>query len=200
MLIAQSGTKGYGIALDLASYKRFFPDVPQGVSYYLAFTHVVHHFIQRGSASAPAAFTFDHRKESDYNAGRLYDHLINRPDWAEHPFLDTKVPFDSRQNPRIQIADLVARETMKVLDNQIGPKTRPMRKSIRALDESLRFSFDLWGKDWFRSYSESMPELERVTGLRRQDYQTWLENQKLIDNESNKLRFIVWREQQDSAS
>jgi len=130
-LIARSSLRGFGVALDLAGHREFFPDVPQDISYMKCFTEVLKHFIQNSATSPehPLEFTFDHRQESEYHAGLLYSSMINWNEWSGRDiFLRTKISFDSRKNPPIQAADLLARETMKHLDNMVGPVRRGIKK------------------------------------------------------------------------
>jgi hypothetical protein len=129
ILLANSGLAGYGQAIDLTPKNAVFPE-SEVLAYYTAFQRVViamKNFAQH--AGDVAEMTFDVRLESEHNAGFLYGAIReNEPDWA--PYLASKISFEfAKDNPRIQIADLLAREAMKALDNQIGPKKRPTRKS-----------------------------------------------------------------------
>jgi hypothetical protein len=72
----------------------------------------------------------------------LYDNISARKEWADLLSFAEKISFGSRKNPRMQIADLVARETMKgflcALENA------PYREPFRALASSegrLHFDF-----------------------------------------------------------
>ena len=195
-LIVKSSVKGYGVALDIGSYRQFFPDLPRDVEYYKAFSHVLRHFLERATTRQPVDFTFDTRVESEFNSGRLYDCMVNRPEWKG--FAANTVHFSSRKNPRIQVADLVARETMKCLDNRIGPVKRDMRQSMAALDQSLRFSFDLYGKEYFEGYRRRFSEIEKRAGITRETYHGWLRQYCLSDNMSNRYHYLVWLDNKDA--
>ncbi len=137
-----------------------------------------------------ADITFDTRMESDHNAGLLYANVReNEPEWA--PFIGSKVSFESsRENPRIQVADLFAREAMKALDNFIGPIKRPLRKSWGALRETGRFHVDALSSDWFADLKRHMGELEEITGLHEGDYIAWLGKNNRHHNTTNLIHFM----------
>jgi hypothetical protein len=149
-------------------------------------------------------FTFDHRQESEYNAGFLYDSMVNSVEWKYHNvFMETKISFDSRKNPRIQAADLFARETMKHLDNIVGPKTRPMRRSMKALmDSGDRFRFFFCDREWEtnrRKIAEAFDRMQNFLGIEPEpsvwaEYQYWLATNRLVDNLSNRFRYLTWRD------
>ena len=97
------------------------------------------------------AFTFDHNLEIEHNAGELYQRLMMHPDPDEHEYkksLEDKISFASKKEISIQAADLVARETMKILDNRIGPKDRHTRISARILEEQKRIRFKILDRQW----------------------------------------------------
>jgi len=201
-LIANSELRGFGVALDLAAHQEFFPDIPKDISYMKGFTEVLKHFIQnsRMSADDPLEFTFDHRKESEYNAGTLYSSMLTWNEWkGKNIFLGTKISFDSRKNPRIQAADLIARETMKHLDNMIGPIQRPIRKSMKALASTKgRIKFDFLMREYFRGWASAMGELQMLSGFTRDDYGRWLkQNNMATDNISNRIRFLIWTQNEE---
>jgi hypothetical protein len=196
-LIANSDLRGYGVALDLRAHREFFTDVPEDISYMKGFTEVLKHFIQhsRMSADEPLEFTFDHRQESEYNVGALYSSMVNWNEWkGKNIFLGTKISFDSRKNPRIQAADLIARETMKHLDNMIGPIQRPLRKSMKVLASTKgRISFDFLMREYFQGWANAMGEMQVLSGFTRDEYGKWLkENNLAADNISNRIRFLIW--------
>src|SRR6202167_3916711 len=77
-ILAHSDAGGWGVALDLAGHRRFFPGAPHEYCYYRGFTDVVlvmrklakQHFGERVKC------TFDNRLESNYSAGRLYTIML----------------------------------------------------------------------------------------------------------------------------
>lgn len=132
------------------------------------------------------------RPEGEHNTGLLYAMAKHTKDWNH--YLDSEIGFAcSKTHTRVQVADLFARETMKSLDNQIGPKKRPPRKSWACLRETDRFHADAFGKEWFLSLKANMPELEKGTGMSMRDYAEWLRKTKrMIDNISNRFDYMKY--------
>ena len=214
-IIASSDLVGYGVAIDLAAFKELFPGVTTNVAYYKCFTEAVYRTVrtvERGGKQAPppdgfakVEFTFDRRLETEHNAGVLYDSLANSPEWSgkdRNHVLATKVFFEGSENPRIQIADLVARETMKALDNVIGPVKRPQRKSMTALTSTHKFFFDLYVREYFEGWRAKAEELAKAekesSGLCLEGYQDWLARFKRRDNWTNRFRYLVWHNANES--
>jgi len=191
LLLANSGLNGFGIALEIQAFRKFLPTVPHDYAYYRGFVDVVHMLVSvAGSAKQEIKIIFDHRKESEYNAGRVYDFMVNLPEWKENVFLDTKVSFESRTNPRIQVADLFARETMKHLDNIIGPVKRGPRKSMLTLDATTRFTWLSLGHDYFEEHARELGGQRFIH--QNQFYLMWLLQDGLQDNLANRFRFLSW--------
>lgn len=137
LALVASPVAGVIISVDLAEYRSVFPDQLPDSAYYACVSKLIrgmsldcHQWNERVAADPRSGdpmidivrFVFDHRKESASNAGCLYA-AIKNTDRPERAQLLGAVSFDSRKNPRIQMADLVAREAMKELDRQVGPKT-----------------------------------------------------------------------------
>jgi hypothetical protein len=213
-LIVSSELHGVGVALDLASQRESFPDMAEDFGYYHCFMHVVSNLVEEAELLNDESgirdnvtFTFDHRQQSEYNSGVLYDWMVNSVEWKHHNvFMDTKISFESRKNQRIQAADLFARETMKHLDNMVAPKRRPVRRSMEALMAcGDRFRFFLFDREWEvqrRRLADGLDRLQQFLGLPDPDeghipYGTWLQDNRLHDNMSNRFRFLAW---QDSSS
>src|ERR1700722_5219555 len=77
-LLCASRLMGFGAAIDLAGHRLHFPDIPVDIPYYWCFRKVVHQCGKWTRWSVPqdtVKFTFDQRKESDYNAGVLYNYM-----------------------------------------------------------------------------------------------------------------------------
>lgn len=202
-ILAHSGVRGYAAAFDLGAWLELFPEVPQDVGYYKCLTEVIKHFsytpdYHRG---VELEFTFDHRPESEYNAGLLYHYMVTLPEWQERKvFLGAKINFGSRKDVRIQAADIVAREAMKHLDN-LGK--RPIRRSMQALAElpGAPFRFDFFTRDYCLDTRAKWTELENMTGMSRGAYAAWLkENGLASDNWSNRFRFVNYLNLKDVAN
>lgn len=192
ILMAESHVRGIGIAIDLMAMRRVFPEA-EDISYYRAFLRVMDVMQDCAMRNGDVAeFTFDMRLESEHNVGLLYGSAReNEPSWR--PYLADKISFEfSRKNPRLQVADLLAREAMKALDNKIGPKKRDTRKSWIALGDTGRFEIEAYSDDWFNDLRKHYPELEKKVGFRSQDYLNWLAERKRIHNITNLIMFIDW--------
>jgi hypothetical protein len=199
-LLADSGLCGYGHAIDLIARNKAFPE-SEDLAYYTAFQRVViamKNFAQR--AGEIAEMTFDMRLASEHNAGFLYGAIReNEPDWAAH--LASKISFEfAKNNPRIQVADLLAREAMKALDNQIGPKKRPIRKSWQALLDTTRFVTYGFSTDWFEDLKRKLPEAEKQMNMNRDMYIEWLRQRNRQHNVSNLFQFADWTAKRDRPS
>ncbi len=197
ILLANSGLAGYGHAIDLIAKNKAFPE-SEDLVYYTAFQRVVGAMVNFAQcAGGVAEMTFDMRSQSDHNAGFLYGAIReNEPDWA--PYLASKISFEfAKDNPRIQIADLLAREAMKALDNLIGPVKRPTRKSWQALLDTKRFVTCGFSTDWFESLKLAMPEAEKKMNMNRKMYLEWLRQRNRQHNVSNLFQFADWTAKRD---
>jgi hypothetical protein len=198
-LIANSELHGRGVAVDLVGYREFFPSVDQEQAFNKCFVEVAVRLIKKAIelGHRELKFTFDHR-QGEYNTGILYNSLTARPEWTENIFFENEISFTSRKNPRIQVADLVARETMKGLDNIIGPAKRTLRKSLVALaTTNQRFQFDYLVRDYFQDMKGKMSELEKLAGFSESDYRVWLLKYKRPDNLTSRFSFLVWLDAED---
>lgn len=139
-------------------------------------------------------FTFDHRKGSEGNAGTLYSAFINQPEWKDANILSGKVSFDSRSNPRIQIADLVAREAMRELDRRISSPDKRQRKPFIALQRLEAFKFI----ELDRRYCIELRDLVQTSGDEPR-YWEWLRNTgrvqhgKPMDNFGNRFSHYMYQ-------
>lgn len=178
---------GYGAALDLAAFRRTFPQVPNlDQGFYGCFMRVVHLLTETATTHKESIeFTFHHRQKSEFNTGQLYDAIVNMPEWEANSFMSQTISFTSDKNPRIQMADLVARETMKGLDNQLlGFPPREYMKILCARG----FKMHILGKEYCAGWkieTDNDPELAQLLA-------DFLNKNRLIDNPSNRIRFIHW--------
>jgi hypothetical protein len=194
-ILAHSKAWGWGVAIDLAGHRRFFPGVPHEYCYYRGFTDMV--LVMRKLAKQHfgemVKFTFDNRAESNYSAARLYDIILKEEAATENDrYLFPEISFAcSRQQPRIQIGDLVARETMKDLDNLVGPVRRPRRRSMTAIIDSERFGFRSYYAQWFSDMRQQIGEIENKTGTSYPQYLAWLAKSKRVDSPSTRFDFFA---------
>lgn len=196
-ILASSRLAGRGVALDLMALREFFPGIPAEIGYYKCFAMVIIWLVEHAAAKLGELieFTFDARRESGHNASKLYDLIANKTNWTHNIFMGEKIHFSTRENSRIQMADLVAREAMKALDNQIGPVPRAPRKSMLALCTEGHINLGVLDRkycaDW-RAAADCIKDEEPISGA---SYQTWLNGEKLVDNWSNRFRFMEWLEE-----
>lgn len=197
ILLANSGLCGHGHAIDLIAKNTVFPEAVD-ISYYQAFQRVIVAMKNFAShAGDIAEFTFDMRMESAHNAGFIYGSLReNEPEWT--PYLSSKISFQfAKDNPRIQVADLFAREVMKGLDNYVGPVKRPMRKSWESLAKTGRFLADYFSVDWFQHLKRKMPEVEKQLNMGFDKYLEWLKQRNQQDNLSARFQYVDWTARRD---
>jgi hypothetical protein len=110
--------------------------------------------------------------------------------WPASSYLQENVRFASRKYIGIQVADLVARETMKHLDNLVGPIKRSTRRSYSALMETGRFRFTFFDKQWFADFRGDFVNVASSCGVEFKEYQAWLGERGLTDNISNRHRYM----------
>ncbi len=197
VLLANSGLAGFGQAIDLIAKNKVFPE-SEDIAYYTAFQRVVFSMKNfAGHLGEMAELTFDMRMESDHNAGLLYGALReNEPDWSPH--LASKISFEfAKTNPRIQVADLLAREAMKALDNHIGPVKRTIRGSWQTLRDTGRFETDSFSTEWFEDLKKKLPDFAQSLGMQKSDYVTWLRARNRQHNISNMFHFVNWTGRRD---
>ena len=189
ILLAESGLGAWGFAIDLRAQRKVFPDAPD-ISYYKCFLEVVQAMKNCAAYNGTTArFTFDMRRESEYNTGLLYAMVVR--DWKDHVF--SSIAFEcSGDNVCIQVADLFTRETMKALDNIVGPVKRPDRKSWLVLHDTGRFHINVIGEAWFESLKRQLPRLDEQTGMSFVGYTDWLKNNNLQHNTTNMFLYMDW--------
>jgi hypothetical protein len=195
-MLAFSELIGLGIAIDLVAQRIVFPQAPD-LAYYKAFTEIMA-FIKRIATryKQPAKFVFDISTENEYNAGLLYDNFrSDDPEMMQ--YFDAEISFvPAKYSPRVQIADLLAYEAMKALDNTLGPKPR-RRRSWEALRATDRFEVFSFSEEWFKDLKRHLPELEQKVGFNQQDYTKWLNEKNRHHNTSNLFHFVNWIAKQE---
>lgn len=191
-LIAGSGLIGQGVAVDLQAFKDL-PLVPLDENpYYICFHAVLIALASHSQYCIPRdriKFTFDRNQQIEYNAAALYDHMINDDDTEGFEYIKLmhdELGFATRKTIGIQAADLIAREAMKTLDNQIGPVSRPARISTKVLWESGRVKFRIFDRPWL----EKMINKARRDQVLAEGYFDWLEKTR----RQNTLANMLWYE------
>jgi hypothetical protein len=189
-LVAESGLCGWSFAIDLAAQRRVFPNAPD-LAYYKGFTEVIEAMNRFATHYAQdVSFAFDSRRESNFNAGILYQ-MFRGATTIDVPDDETLRFASARDEPRLQVADLVAREAMKALDNQVGPKKRPPRKSWMALYATERFVIEVVGLSWFESLKDQLPRMRQDLQLDEANYLEWLRESGQQHSVTSLLRYIA---------
>jgi hypothetical protein len=130
------------------------------------------------------------QSDRDYNTRSLYE-LIHHADPTASAVLGKSISFgDHRNLIGLQVADLLAYESMKDLDNQLAARPRRTRQSLVELRRSRRFEYV--GYDG--------PRLERHRRIgdalhgdpaRGRRYNAWLAASRLKDSLQNRLLFTA---------
>lgn len=197
-LIAKSGLFGYSHTMDLIAEREAFGNtLLPDARYYWLFSKVVASCARYGYLCVPqetVEFTFDARLESNYNATQWYAYMQSLNEWEHRAFIADKISFATRKTVGIQIADLVAREAMKHLDNIIGPVKRPMRLSMKALNDTQRFGFRFYTGQYFSGFVKSLEDLENDPSfpVKRAAYGAWLKQRGLTDNHANRIQYFAY--------
>lgn len=198
---------GFSVSLDLIAFCEVFPENLRDSGYYQCFSKVLQihsdnarQWNERVSANPNCGdplitleFTFDHRQASEGNAGTLYSAFINQPEWKDANILSSKVSFDCRSNPRIQMADLVAREAFRELDRRVSSPHKKRREPFLALERHGAFKFI----ELDRKYCIELRGLVQASGDEPQ-YWEWLRNTgrvqhgKPMDNYGNRFSFYTY--------
>jgi hypothetical protein len=197
-IVADSKIRGYGPSFDIASYLENFPGANPEYGFYHGFTGLLKRFGNIALTDRKQVeFTFDNRQGMEYNMNLLYEGFIGSSGWkGTGIFFSNKINFDTRKNPRIQAADLIAREAMKFLDNYVGPVRRTHRESLKVL-ANHRIQFDAFEGPYFKDFRAKMPELEKRMRMNVADYHAWLLKSKQPHNESSLFRFIKHLDETD---
>lgn len=190
-VLAWSGMHGWGIGVDLAGYRKAFPHITLDWAYQKCFVET---FIRINRDSIALGykdlkFTFDTR-QGQGTISLLYEYLKGWPEWSEFPLsFGDKIDFGTRKNPRIQAADLFARETMKGLDRHLQGLSR--RKSLITLGTSCRhFQFVYLMSEYFSQMKKALGARIRST---RDDYARWLIGTNAQDTITSRYRYEMLR-------
>ena len=182
-ILARGPLAGVSVALDLASHRAVFKDPLDDVGYHkclgdllVLFARLAVRFNDTQAQDDPVKvqFTFDHRKQSERNAGTLYSLLINEPEWATADVLGSRISFDCRTNPRIQMADLFTREGMKEFDRKITNRSPKPRTSWQVLDATRKFQWVEYDRAYCEWLSGEIADIRLEMGVSAGGYQQWL--------------------------
>lgn len=195
IMLAESGLGGYGFSIDLNAQRQVFPEAPD-IAYYRCFIEVILAMTRcAASNSETVRFTFDMRREGEYNTGLLYDMMTKNPQLKER--CASSIAFEcSKENSRLQIGDLFAREVMKMADRIVTKDERPPRKSWLALSNSGNFHAEIVSIDWFQDLKVKMPILSASSGISREGYLQWLTEKHQQHNITNLFLYTEWADEE----
>ena len=112
-----------------------FPNDFEHTPYLWGFGDIVQAASELAYLSIPSGevkIVFDRNEELECSATEMYHYCLNLRKIVTRQNLFGEISFACRRTVGIQVADLFARETMKHLDNKIGPvPSRMMKKKHR---------------------------------------------------------------------
>jgi hypothetical protein len=196
-MLASSKLIGRAVAIDLIAEREAFSQALD-INYYKAFAELLEavkdlclYFRQ------PATFKFDISTSNEYNAGRIYQQFRDNYPEIVDLFASEIVFGRAKECSRLQVADMLAFEGMKALDNIIGPVKRPERRSWKALAAHNNFQISCYSREYFADLRKKMPELEKKMGYSVNDYWPWLKGRNRQHSISSLVDFTEWQSQQD---
>ena len=192
-LVVNSKLCFHGVTIDFKEYFESFVDDFEDAPYLWAFGDVVQSMAELASLSIPpqklADITFDNNEPIEHNATVLYNFMRHSPKVNARSYLADKLSFACRRTTGIQIADLIARETMKHLDARLSNSMRPTRLSFAALHDTKRFAFIQLGKTDFEKRKQRLASMS-VPGATLTDYRIWLNKNRLQDCMTNRIEHL----------
>lgn len=193
MMLASSKLIGRAVSIDLIAQRNIFSQAPD-IAYYKAFAELLEavqglclYFRQ------PAKLKFDISARDEYNAGSIYQQFRDNCPEIFDLFASEIIFGRAKECPRLQAADMLAFEGMKALDNVIGPKKRPERKSWKALAAGDRFQVHCYSREYFEDLWQKMPELNEKMGYSEDDYWRWLKEKNRQPSISSLVDFTDWK-------
>jgi hypothetical protein len=158
LVVGKNPLLGIGGVVNLKEFWEAFPSVNRDSPYFLCFQDIVVNFALLTHLVVPidqVDFVFDRSQRYQYNATILFEKFNKMPEWYDR-FRLNEIRFASKDTtPGLQVADLVARESFKHLDNQLSSKRLP-RLPMRALGTSQKFRFRFWIKEDFDAMHRDM--------------------------------------------
>lgn len=192
-VICNSQLIGFSVAMDMKDYDQIFESAVPQLPYYFCFGRVIEKFAEVASTCLPVdkvEFTFDRNFDVQYNATFMYDYMIKLPEWEHSELLADKVSFATRKDAGIQMADLVARETMRWLDNLATGYSRPRSRCFANLFESKKLIYHVFEKSYFESLKGRLAEFVKE-GHEMTKYHEWRKSNRMQDTTENRLRFHI---------
>ncbi|MGO9555703.1 MAG: hypothetical protein ACLP2U_11820 [Syntrophobacteraceae bacterium] len=196
-MLAESEMFGYGVAIDLNGFKKYMYDAEENDPYYFAFVAVALHFVSLVRLiihKQQVEFVFDINDCVRHNSALLYEHfLTQRPEYSQYTsYMKEKIGYETSRAVGIQVADLFTFETMKDLDNRIGPVRRPTRISLEKLRDTKRFKIDCFTeRNYFRDFRARN---EQQLQAESEDYEQWRTKHGYPHTTQIKFRYCIYRD------
>jgi hypothetical protein len=193
-VLLTSRLMGWGAAMSLVDYSQIFEQPISNLPYYVCFQKVIEMFARRTSYLIPqdkVEFTFDRNLETQYNATVLYDYMLKLPEWEDRELVADRIAFSTRKNPRIQAADLWAREVMKFGDECVL-KNQPLKSPfLEALEKTRRFGLDVYATSYFREMKKDITE-RHLPGHTMNEYHAWRQRYNMQDTMEHRIRYHMF--------
>ena len=211
--LAESHLVGIAISLDLGCLQKHLPGLPPETAYCKCFTDVLRLTGELAKEqedeelAAKFEYVFDSRLETDGTASQIYQSFRLLPEWRETEVFDTKVVFEGGDEPRLEMADLLAREAMKEIDRTLTGIPPQRRLSFGALDSATvagvkKFHFRHYGDDYCAKWRQQVDSPQGQSD--RKEYEQWLvdngcvQNGHTHDTIANRSRFYNWLENKEA--
>lgn len=198
LALAASPIAGVAYAIDLVGFTAVYPTTLREAPYLKCFSQLIKEVACNSEAInkrllepqiSKVEFTFDNRRETEYSAARLYSNMLEEPGWSPAALLASKVSFECRTNSRIQMADMIARESMKDLDRQVGPTNFVERRSKIELAKNDHFRFFTLGRDELEQERALFARLEEKDGFNETAYHEWRREKGAQDSWDSRALF-----------
>jgi len=193
-LFARSSLMGAGVAISIADYREVFPFAPsEEWEYYMCLSGAIACMANIARLLIPPQtlrVTFDQNKGREYNSRKIYEFISG----GESPLagiLDGGISFaDHRADVGLQLADLLAREAMKELDNRLPPVARWPRQSLIELRRTKRFECVSYDREKLVEHRLKADAIH-ANPEKGVAYEKWRGEQKLKDSIQARLQYHI---------
>lgn len=192
-VISESKLIAFAAGMDLSDYNSVFPDPVKQMPYYFCFSKVIECLAEVASNCLEpdkVRFIFDRNFDVRYNATYLYDCMIKLPEFEHCELLADEISFSTREDERIQMADLIAREVMKWLTVMVQRTNTPRSPGFADLIDKKRLTFHHFEKSYFVQRVAHVQKLV-ADGHPMGNFEEWRKNRNCQDNTENRIRFHV---------
>lgn len=193
-ILAKSRAFGWAAAMSLIDFGSLFDRPIDKLPHYFCLTKVIEQFANRVRYLIPqdrVKFTFDRNLDTQYNSTVIYDYMTNLEEWRDRELVAEEIGFSSRKNPRIQAADLWAREVMKYADEMLKPSQAQMRPFFRTLRDTNRFALDLFASSYFANMKKQIME-RHMPGHSLNEYDQWRNKFNMQDTTEHRIRYHIY--------